>query len=143
MPSTAPKQTQAVCYRYAKPGHIRPECPLHWGKPHTTVVCIDEVKEGSPVEDYPEEEGQEEDPPVIQVKQGNDLLNRDQHLDNLVESSGAQGIPYEWDDELDVIAHKEAPSVKMGQFASPIGDAAGGESDAVTHHKNFNSNGCA
>ena len=32
----------------------------------------------------------------------------------MVEGDGAQGIPYEWDDKLDVLAHEEAPSVKMG-----------------------------
>jgi len=32
VPSTVPKQTQVVCYRCGKPGHIRPEFPLHRGK---------------------------------------------------------------------------------------------------------------
>jgi len=69
VPSTAPKQTQVVCYRCGKPGHIRPKCPLHRGKPHAAVARMDELEEGNPVEDYPEAEGQEGDPPVTQVKQ--------------------------------------------------------------------------
>jgi len=75
---------------------------------------MDKVEEGNPVEDYPKAEGQEEDPPVTQVKQENDLLKSNPYLDNLVEGDGTQDIPYEWDDELDVLAHEEAPSVKMG-----------------------------
>jgi len=62
---------------------------------------MDEVEEGNPVEDYPEVEGQEGDPPVTQVEQENDLLKSNPYLDNLVEGDGAHGIPYEWDDELD------------------------------------------
>jgi len=49
VPSTAPKQTQVVCYRCGKPGHIRPECPLHRGKPRATAACMDQVEEGNPV----------------------------------------------------------------------------------------------
>ena len=64
VPSTAPKQTQAVCYGCGKLGHIRPECPLHRGNPRAAVARMDEVEEGNPVEDYPEAEGQEGDPPV-------------------------------------------------------------------------------
>jgi len=64
VPSTAPKQTQVVCYGCGKSGHIRPECPVH----QATVGRIDKVEEGNPVEDCPEMEGQEEALPVIQVK---------------------------------------------------------------------------
>jgi len=57
VPSTAPKQTQAVCYGCGKPGHIRPECPLHRGKPHATAAHMEEVEEGNLAKDYPEAEG--------------------------------------------------------------------------------------
>jgi len=98
VPSTAPKKTQAVCYGCGKPGHIRPDGPLHQGNPCAAVAHIDRIEEGALVENHPEAEGQEENPPVTQVKQENDLLEGNQYLNDFVEDDGAQGIPYEWDD---------------------------------------------
>jgi len=143
VPSTAPKQTQVVCYGCGKPGHIRPECPLHRGKPCAAAACMEEVEEGNPSKDYPEVEGQEGDPPVMQVEQEDDLLENNPYLDDLVEGEGVQDIPYEWDDELDVLAHEEAPSVKMGAIRISNWRCGGEGSDAVTHHKDFNSDSCA
>jgi len=71
------------------------------------------------------------------------LLESNPYLDDSVEGEGGQGIPYEWDDELDMLAHDEAPSVKMGAIRISNWRCGGEESDAVTRHENFNSNGCA
>ena len=45
------------------------------------------------MEDHSEAEGQEETPPVMQVKQESDLLEGNQYLNDFVEDDGAQGIP--------------------------------------------------
>jgi len=107
VPSTAPNRPKQSVTDVATWSH-QAECPLHQGKPRAPVARMDELEEGNPVEDYPEAEGQEEGPPVMQIKQENDLLEDNLYLDYLVEGDGAQDIPYEWDDELDELACKEA-----------------------------------
>ena len=79
----------------------------------------------------------------MQVEQENDLLENNLYLNKLVKGDGTQDIPYEWDDELDMLAHEEAPSVKMGAIRISNWRCGGEGSDAVTHHKNFSSDSCA
>jgi len=66
----------------------------------------------------------------MQVKQENDLLESNPYLDQLGQGRWCQGIPYEWDDKLDVLAQEEAPSMKMGAIHISNWRCGWGENDA-------------
>ena len=129
-----------ICFRCGKAGHLGCDCKQ--GKPRAAAARLAEDEEGVPEGDHLEEEDQEVTPPVNGVEQDDTRLNGDQYLNTLVKDEGAQGRPYQWDDELAELAQPEAPSIKMGAIRITQWKCGGGESD-VTCDGQFNPAGHA
>src|SRR6266481_6144289 len=87
-----------ICYKCKQPGHIHPDCPSLWGKPHINAARVEEMKQGDQVDHHPEVT-QEDDPPA-EDEWGHSPPTEDECPDGLDEDAPNQVSHYEWDKTL-------------------------------------------
>src|SRR6266481_540156 len=103
-----------VCYECKQPGHIHPDCPNLWGKPHINAACVEEMKRGDEVDHCPEV--MQEDEPPAENKWGHSPHDEEEHLNGLDKDAPNQTSHYEWDEELN---EGETPSFWANALSTP------------------------